>query len=92
MKLPKLGWPSTPLGQWLTSLALSGAAAILAVLLVLEIVDSVYIGRNPVASVEEDLGYGLVMIVTLFVSAIVALPIWGVLAWQIRRYLAQRCG
>ena len=72
------------------SLALSAAIVVIAMAVVLGAVDYIYVRRHPIAVVEEDLGYGLVMVFTLLGSAVVALPAWGVVAWKIKRYFASR--
>jgi hypothetical protein len=55
-------------------------------------VGSDYIEHNPVAAFEEDLGYGILMVCTLIVSAIAALPVWAVLTGLIGRYFARKFG
>lgn len=88
----KSGVLSSPARQWLAALALSGVLCILAILVILGAVGSVYIENNPVAAFEEDLGYGLLMVCTLIVSAIAALPVWVVLTGLIGRYFARKFG
>lgn len=81
---------ASPVIQWLASLMLSAAIVLVVVLAVLSVVDHAYIQRNPIAATEEDLGYGLVMVFSLIASAGIALPVWGVLAWRIRRAIERK--
>lgn len=81
---------ASPVIQWLASLMLSAVIVFVAVLAVLGVVDHTYIQRNPIAATEEDLGYGLVMVLSLIACAFIALPVWSVLAWRIRRAIERK--
>lgn len=69
---------------------LSAIIVVLAVLAVLSVVDYAYIQSNPVAAAEEDLGYGLLMVVSWIACMVVALPAWGLIAWWIRRAIGRK--
>lgn len=81
---------ASPVFHWLASLMLSGVIVLMATLAVLGVADHAYIQRNPIAAAEEDLGYGLVMLLSLIAYSVVALPAWGVLAWRIKRAIERR--
>ena len=80
----------SPLIQWLASLLLSAVIVMTAAMTVLGVVADAYLRNNPVAAFEEDLGYGLLMVISSIFAMIVALPVWGVLTWWIRRAIARR--
>lgn len=69
---------------------LSAIIVVLAVLAVLSVVDYAYIQHNPIAATEEDLGYGLLMVFSLIACAVVVLPVWGLIAWWIRRAIGRK--
>jgi len=75
---------------WLVSLMLAAMVVLLAALAALSVVDHAYIQINPIAASEEDLGYGLLMVFSLIACAVVALPVWGLIAWWIRRAIGRK--
>jgi hypothetical protein len=85
-----LGALRSPLIQWLASLLLSAVIVMTAAMAVLGVVGDAYVRKTPVAAFEEDLGYGLLMVLSSIVAMIVALPVWGALTCWIRRVIARR--
>jgi len=75
---------------WITSISLTVCVAFGFVFIVLQVVDWYYISRHPIALVEKDLGYGLVLIFWLIPALIAAIPIAGISLRKFKRLISKR--
>ena len=71
--------------QWLAALAVSLVAVVLLLVIVIYVVGFFYTQAHPDALLEKDFGYGLVMMATLSISLICAMPIMAFLAWRVKK-------
>jgi len=76
--------------QWIISLVVALCVALGFILIVLQLVHWYYISSHPIALEEKDLGYGLVMVLSLCLAAIGAIPIAGFSLWRFRKFISKR--